>query len=158
METERGDRVLHHVANTHPWHSHDKSKSRSRSQRNSRDNQRSVPPKGSMYAGWSIKSLFKGGEDQKKQRKSAPEPKRSSKESRAESREASIDYEREAREALRLQEERREKFRNAKSSYVPVQTVRSPDDLQFDPSRMQADVGKAVKEAANRSSAQMTRR
>lgn len=172
MDTKRGDRVMHHIANDHPWHSHaheDKESSRSRSRRHNERGaqpQRSPEPKGSIYAGWSIKSLFRGGnsDDQKKKKekekkerrpRAASEPHRSPPPvSPSESQAPAIDHAKESRQV----EERRERFRHAKNSYIPVQATRDVNGLQFDLSRMQADVGKAVKDAAGRCSVESTRR
>lgn len=181
MDTKRGDRVMHHVANTHPWHSHkDRESSRSHSRRHNgrgAQTQRSPEPKGSDYAGWSIKSLFRGGgsddnhHHQKKKKKEKEEkeeeeknlkkkkkkrrPRAASEPHRSPPRVSpAIDHAKESRQA----EERRERFRHAKNSYIPVQATRDVNGLQFDLSRMQADVGKAVKDAAGRCSVESTRR
>ena len=180
VDTDIGDKCVHHVANVTrkgPDDRYDreagtkaKSSSRSRSRRSRSRQSEDIDDEDEKP--WSRKSYWKSSS---RQQKSTSEPRRSIEQDsedewsrktywrRSRHQQQLVPKEEPVREKRMTKEdgeaeqarmERRDRFRNAKSSYLPAER-RSADAIPWEANRLYADVGRAVREASRRSGEQI---
>ncbi|CAK1365617.1 unnamed protein product [Cercospora beticola] len=160
VETETGEKVIGKVSNT-KW-SDDSSisssddESRRRSRKDSRrdsvhDGRRSRARKDDREEKWSIKSFFRSSRHQQKplDKKTDDKPRKSKSSSKTKTTTAKDDNE--TQEQEKRLEQRRERFRAAKTRYVPPETIRREERLHFKQDRLNAEVEMAVAAAKRRS-------
>ncbi|KAM3418056.1 hypothetical protein BST61_g6262 [Cercospora zeina] len=156
VETETGEKVFGKVTTGSSSSSSDGG-SRSRSRKDSRrdsaqQGRRSTRTKKKDEEGtWSVKSFFRSSRHQQKPQESQRSHKTRKSTPNSKTKTADKNKEKEAQDVENRLEQRRGRFRAAKTRYIPPESIQPAEKMQFKQERLYAEVEMAVAAAKRRS-------
>ncbi|KAF2207130.1 hypothetical protein CERZMDRAFT_102628 [Cercospora zeae-maydis SCOH1-5] len=160
VETNTGEKVVGKVANPDLSNGSSSSSSDGGSRRPSRkdprrdsvhDGRRTRTTKDEKEGKWSAKSFFRSSRHQQKPRESQKDHKPQKSKPNSKTKTADKNKGREQQDAESRLEQRRERFRAAKTSYIPPENIQPAEKMQFKQERLYAEVEMAVAAAKRRS-------